>query len=143
AEDTLLGRRAALKFMPSELDERPEALERFKREARAASALNHPNICTIYEVGESGWRPFIAMELVEGQTLKQLIDGGGESSLKAAVLADSEEGGVPQGAPLPTNKMLEIAIQIADALQAAHSNGIIHRDIKPGNIMITKQDQVK
>ena len=143
AEDTLLGRKAALKFMPSELAEHPEALERFKREARAASALNHPNICTIYEVGESGGRPFIAMELVEGQTLKQLIDAGGGSPRKAAVPADSEEGRAPQGAPLPTDKILEIAIQIADALQAAHSDGIIHRDIKPGNIMINKRDHVK
>ena len=143
AEDTLLGRKAALKFMPTELAEHPEALERFKREARAASALNHPNICTIYEVGESGGRPFIAMELVEGQTLKQLIDAGGGSPRKAAVPADSEEERAPQGAPLPTDKILEIAIQIADALQAAHSNGIIHRDIKPGNIMINKRDHVK
>jgi serine/threonine protein kinase/Tol biopolymer transport system component len=142
AEDIRLGRKVALKFLPSGLAGHPGALARFEREARAASALNHPHICTIYEIEEVDGHPFLAMELMEGKTLKHVIDGGaGPAAARGATPVPA--GGHPQGSPLPAPQLLDLAIQIADGLEAAHAAGIIHRDIKPANIFVTKRGDAK
>ncbi|MDE3179927.1 MAG: serine/threonine-protein kinase [Acidobacteriota bacterium] len=147
AEDLRLGRFLALKFLPEELVRRQGALERFKLEARAASSLNHPNICTVYDIGEEGGHIHIAMEFLEGGTLKDLIAGGlaADPAANAPGLVRQPDSGLETRAaqPLSTEKLLEIAIQVADALDAAHSKGIIHRDIKPANIFVTDRGQVK
>jgi serine/threonine protein kinase/Tol biopolymer transport system component len=142
AEDIKLGRRVALKFLPEELGADPRSLERFEREARAASALNHPNICTIHAIEEHEGQPFIVMELLEGETLRDRLVGAGLAPPGLAGAA-----GVPhralQGVPLRVDELLDLATQIAAGLEAAHQHGIIHRDIKPANIFVTKLGQAK
>ncbi len=143
AEDMHLGRMVALKFLPDALAGDTQFLQRFQREARAASALNHPNISTIYAVEEHEGKPFIAMELLEGQTLSQRIASGMMAAEKRRAQTDTADKPQPLAGPFETEQLLDLAIQLTDALDAAHSKGIIHRDIKPGNIFITTRGQAK
>jgi serine/threonine protein kinase/Tol biopolymer transport system component/DNA-binding winged helix-turn-helix (wHTH) protein len=140
AEDVRLGRKVALKFLPTILAGNPVALARFEREARAASALNHPHICTVYEIEEVDRQPFLAMELMEGQTLKDLLAAG---AVEAGPVKDRGGGAGARRVPLQIDRLLDLALQIADGLESAHAAGIVHRDIKPANIFVTKRGEAK
>jgi serine/threonine protein kinase len=126
AEDLKLGRPVAIKFLPSELADDAKAFARFEQEARAASALDHRNICSIYELGEYDEQPFIVMQLLEGQTLREWIEKGGNRNVRERL-----------------RELLDVAIQIADGLDAAHQKGIVHRDIKPANVFVTNAAEAK
>ena len=143
AEDTRLGRMVALKFLPEALAKDSMFLQRFQREARAASALNHPNISTIYAVEEHDGKPFIAMELLEGETLDRRIRTGRVVPVKRQSQGEAADAPPMPSGPFDTEQMLDLALQVVDGLEAAHSKGIIHRDIKPGNIFITDRGQAK
>jgi serine/threonine protein kinase len=153
-QDLSLGRHVALKFLPPEIAGDPVAVERLKREARAAAALNHPNICAIYEIGNYEGKPFIVMELVMGESLEEAI--GVEAPRSESIASDlppevarvvtdfraNEESGASTK-PLPMPSVLDLAMQLVDALETAHSEGVIHRDIKPSNIVVTHRRQAK
>src|SRR5208282_406766 len=149
AEDTRLDRAVAIKFLPEDVAHDHEALKRFHREARAASALDHPNICTVHDLGEHEGQPFIVMEFLEGQTLRERIEGtkleNRNAKLGSKASFEFRVSNFPSRtrACLPVDEVLDLATQIADALDAAHSKGIVHRDLKPANIFVTNRGVAK
>src|SRR6516164_8729424 len=141
AQDTKLPRFVALKFLPEALTHNPQALERLKREAYAASSLNHPNICVVYDIDQFDGQPFIVMEYLEGMTLKELLAHGPAGEELAPPSLGTTR--LPQGAALEPDRLLDLAIQIADGLDVAHAKGILHRDVKPANIFVTERGHAK
>src|SRR6516164_3350070 len=141
AQDTKLPRFVALKFLPEALTHNPQALERLKREAYAASSLNHPNICVVYDIDQFDGQPFIVMEYLEGMTLKELLAHGPAGEERAPPSLGTTR--LPQGAALEPDRLLDLAIQIADGLDVAHAKGILHRDVKPANIFVTERGHAK